>query len=167
MQALTHWMRTHPQGGLVVFITSDTDFLNEVKTVYEADGFSAELLYLKEGYTTGPGMRDKVVRHYEWMEWLRDSMQMPHLEMHAFSASERQSPPRQAGKLQSVAVCGMSSAQQLTYMFAMPEIVCDIVSLKVPSAKLHYVYTRDFSPSYTFAPLALTPLQPLTGSSHL
>ena len=83
----------------MVFITADTDFLQEVNTVHEADGFDAVLLYWKEAYTTGPGMREKVLYHKEWMEWLREQMQMP-LEMHPYSASERQSPPRQ-GKLQN------------------------------------------------------------------
>ena len=85
-------MRNNPEGGLVVFITSDTDFLKEVNTVTRADGFSAELLYWKEGYTTGPGMRENVDRCYEWMDWLRGNMSMPQLQMHHFSPSERESP---------------------------------------------------------------------------
>ena len=71
-------------GGLVVFITSDTDFLKDVNAVVESRNFTAELLFHGERMSKAPGMREKVDRFYEWMQWLRDEMQMPRLQMHLF-----------------------------------------------------------------------------------
>ena len=97
LQAVVNWMQTNPEGGLVVFITCNSEFLRDVTRVHEADGFTAELLYVKEDLARGPGMREKVVRHYEWIDWLREQMQRPRLQMHALTEAEWEQPNPQAG----------------------------------------------------------------------
>ena len=77
-------MRNNPDGGLVVFITSDSDFLKDVNTVMENYNFTAELLFHGEQMSKAPGMKEKVHCFFEWMDWLREQMQMPRLQMHAF-----------------------------------------------------------------------------------
>ena len=100
MQELTRWMSSNRQeGGLVVFITSDGDFLREVSTVMEADGFSAELLFYGPSMSRAPGMRERVDQYYEWLEWLCTEMQMPKLQMHPFSRTDLVSPARVSGML--------------------------------------------------------------------
>ena len=97
MQALIRWMRQNPQGGTVVFITSDNEFLREITTVHEAAGFTAELMYVKEDLQSGPGMREKVSCHYEWISWLRVQMQCPLLQLQPFSEADWKSPDPELG----------------------------------------------------------------------
>jgi len=98
MQELTCWMSSNWQdGGLVVFITSDSDFLREVSTVVEADGFSAELLFYGPSMSRAPGMRERVDQYYEWLDWLRTEMQMPQLQMHPFAKIDLVSPANFSG----------------------------------------------------------------------
>lgn len=87
MQKLTRWMRHNPEGGLVVFMTSDTDFLKDVNAVVENYNFKAELIFHGDNMSKAPGMREKVNSQghcHEWMQWLRETMRMPQLQMHPF-----------------------------------------------------------------------------------
>lgn len=96
MQKLTVWMRNNPEGGLVVFMTSDTDFLKDIKAVVENYNFRAELIFFGDIISKAPGMREKVNSQgqcHEWMEWLRGQMQMPQLQMHPFNKQLEWEPP--------------------------------------------------------------------------
>ena len=101
MQKLTRWMRNNPEGGLIVFMTSDTDFLKDVNAVVENYNFRAELIFSGDVFGKAPGMREKVNSQgqcHEWMEWLREQMQMPHLQMHTFNKRlEWESPSGSSG----------------------------------------------------------------------
>ena len=97
MQALMRWMHQNPQGGLVVFLTSDNEFLREITTVHEAAGFTAKLLYVKEDLPVGPGMRQKAIYHCEWITWLREQMQRPLLQLQPFSEADWKSPHPEQG----------------------------------------------------------------------
>ena len=80
-------MAQNPEGGLVVFITSDSDFLKAVSSVVENYKFKAHLMFYGVRMSKAPGMREKVASQgvcYEWMTWLRKEMQMPQLRMHPF-----------------------------------------------------------------------------------
>ena len=92
-------MRNNPEGGLVVFITSDSDFLKDVNAVVENHKFRAELLfYGGKQMSKAPGMREKAHMCYEWMGWLREQMQMPQLQMHDFDKEkEWRSPSGSSG----------------------------------------------------------------------
>ena len=78
-------MRNNSAGGLVVFITSDTDFLKDVNSVVENYNFKAALLFHGQRMSKAPGMKEKVHEFYEWMGWLRQQMIMPNLQMHTFN----------------------------------------------------------------------------------
>lgn len=101
MQKLTAWMKYNPEGGLVVFITSDSDFLKAINSVVENYKFRAHLIFYGERMSKAPGMREKVNSQgvcYEWMTWLRKEMQMPQLRMHPFDQKlEWESPNRLSG----------------------------------------------------------------------
>lgn len=94
-------MRNNPEGGLVVFMTSDRDFLHDVNAVVDNYNFKAELIYFGDKTSKAPGMREKVNSQgqcHEWMEWLREQMQMPQLQMHPFNKQlEWESPSRASG----------------------------------------------------------------------
>lgn len=94
-------MMRNPEGGLVVFMTSDSDFLRDVNAVVENHNFRAELLYHGgRQMSRAPGMREKAHNCYEWMDWLREQMQMPQLQMHPFDKElEWQSPSGLSGIL--------------------------------------------------------------------
>ncbi|KAL3130378.1 poly ADP-ribose polymerase [Trebouxia sp. C0009 RCD-2024] len=95
-EKLTVWMRNNPEGGLVVFMTSDTDFLKDIKAVVENYNFRAELIFFGDIISKAPGMREKVNSQgqcHEWMEWLRGQMQMPQLQMHPFNKQLEWEPP--------------------------------------------------------------------------
>ena len=84
----------NPEGGLVVFMTSDSDLLRDVNAVVENHNFRAALLFHGgKQMSKAPAMREKAHECYEWMGWLRTEMQMPQLQMHVFNKElEWQSP---------------------------------------------------------------------------
>lgn len=96
-------MLRNPEGGLVVFMTSDSDFLRDVNAVVENHNFRAELLFHGgQQMSKAPGMREKAHNCYEWMEWLQQEMRMPQLQMHPFDKElEWQSPVGSSGILLS------------------------------------------------------------------
>ena len=94
-------MGNNPDGGLIVFVTSDSDFLGQVNAVIESRNFRADLIFFGKRMSRAPGMREKIKSQghcYEWMKWLKDNMQMPELQMHKFDKEwEWKSPQRSSG----------------------------------------------------------------------
>ena len=93
MQRFNKWVAEHERdGGHVVFITSDRDFLAHVQSIKDRPNFSATVLYCQPNLSPEPGLCENAPS-FEWLAWLKQELNMPHLRMQPYDEADYSSPP--------------------------------------------------------------------------
>lgn len=93
MQKFNQWIAQHERdGGLVVFITSDKEFLANVQSTKDRFNFLAEVLYSQPKLSPAPGLRENAKASYEWLTWLQSELSMPKLQMQQYDEADYTAP---------------------------------------------------------------------------